>query len=256
MRPDRAPQRRPCQNLTPRRPSAKGDPGRSPSGLSDLARAARTRARPGSCTDSLIEPTGRPARPGGDRVGTRCRSRRVGGVGRRSCRRRPRRRSSTSDSSSIRPDRPDRASRRAAPAIDQATTPQRPVEAGRDGRSGRQPRQRAIGDGRRTLRERRDRRSSETSPTRPLSAPDDQHVPREPRQALDPAGAGVEQDEVLDPDARLALEVDPGLDREDRRRRQRRVRRRAAQRRPLVRRQSDPVAQPVAVRPASGRPPR
>ena len=58
------------------------------------------------------------------------------------------------------------------------------------------------------------------------SARSDEHVARELRQALDPAGAGVEQDEVLDPDAGLALEVDPGLDREDRRRRQRRVERR------------------------------
>ena len=60
------------------------------------------------------------------------------------------------------------------------------------------------------------------------------------------AGLRVEDDEVLDPDARLALEVDPRLDREDRRRRERRVGGRSAERRQLVGREPDAVAEAVA----------
>src|SRR5258706_16414406 len=61
----------------------------------------------------------------------------------------------------------------------------------------------------------------------PPSTADDEHVPRELRKQLRLAGIGVEEDEVLDPDPRFALEVDPRLDREDRRRGQRRFRRQA-----------------------------
>src|SRR2546422_2441145 len=60
---------------------------------------------------------------------------------------------------------------------------------------------------------------------RTRSARQDEDLARELRQALDAAGSGVQQHEVLDPHAGLAFQVDPGLDRERRRRRERRVER-------------------------------
>ena len=79
------------------------------------------------------------------------------------------------------------------------------------------------------------------------------HVAREVRQPLDDAACGVEVDEVLDAHAGLALEVDPGLDREHRRARQRLVGAAPPEPRQLVRREPDPVAQAVAEVPASAR---
>src|SRR5207342_3696867 len=67
-----------------------------------------------------------------------------------------------------------------------------------------------------------------------------------PGQALDPAGTRIDGDEILDPHAHLAFEVDAGLDGEDRRAGQWRLGRESPERRCLVRRQSDPVPGPVA----------
>ena len=84
------------------------------------------------------------------------------------------------------------------------------------------------------------------------SSTDDEHVARKLGQPIEPAGTGVQGEQVLDPDTGLALEIDPGLDAEDRRRRQGGVGGAAAERGQLVGRQADPVAEPVAVgRPAA-----
>src|SRR6476646_254422 len=64
---------------------------------------------------------------------------------------------------------------------------------------------------------------------------------REPGQPLDTSGGGIEQHEVLDANAHLALEINARLDREDRRRRQRCVRGKAPERRLLVRGKTDAV---------------
>src|SRR6185369_17547296 len=80
---------------------------------------------------------------------------------------------------------------------------------------------------------------------------ENEDLTRKPGQALDPAGAAVEEHEILDPHPGLALEVDPGLDREHRRRRQRAVEGPRAERRRLVRLKPDPVAEAMAI----GRPP-
>src|SRR6185369_4296955 len=82
----------------------------------------------------------------------------------------------------------------------------------------------------------------------PISGIEHQWLAREPRQALHPTAGRIEQDQVFDPDAGLVLEIDPGLDREDRRRRQWRVQRGHPQRRRLVRREPDPVPESVSIR--------
>ena len=81
---------------------------------------------------------------------------------------------------------------------------------------------------------------------RPMSAPDDEDLARELRQAGHAAGRRVERDQVLDAHAGLTLEIDARLDREDRRARQRRVGCGRAEARRLVRGQADPVPRPVA----------
>src|SRR6185436_237386 len=81
---------------------------------------------------------------------------------------------------------------------------------------------------------------------RSASGSDDDDLARELRQSLDSASCDVEADEVLDPDARLAVQVDAGLDREDRRARQGRVGGRPTERWVLVRRETDAVARAVA----------
>ena len=58
----------------------------------------------------------------------------------------------------------------------------------------------------------------------PSAGADHRDLARESGQPLDTARGRIERDEVLDADAHLAIEVDPGLDGEDRRARERRLR--------------------------------
>src|SRR4029079_15033547 len=76
---------------------------------------------------------------------------------------------------------------------------------------------------------------------------DDDHVAREERDPVGPAGIDVEHDQLLDADAHLALEVDPGLHREHRAPREGLLRAPGTCAVELVRRQADPVTQAVAV---------
>src|SRR6476646_9777884 len=74
---------------------------------------------------------------------------------------------------------------------------------------------------------------------------DDDHVTRESGEAFDATATGVEPHQVLDADAGLAGEVDPGFDGKHGRARERRLRCPLAQARQLVRREADAVARPV-----------
>src|SRR6266576_7133590 len=68
----------------------------------------------------------------------------------------------------------------------------------------------------------------------PPSTADDERLAWKHRQPFDATRRGIKEDEVLDPDAGFALNVDPRLDREDRRRWQRHIRCEARERRCLV----------------------
>src|SRR5215213_430079 len=62
-----------------------------------------------------------------------------------------------------------------------------------------------------------------------VSCPNDDDLIWEPGQPFHPAGRCIEDDEILDPDAGFAFEVDPGLDGEHRWRREWHVERGTAQ---------------------------
>ncbi len=73
------------------------------------------------------------------------------------------------------------------------------------------------------------------------SGPDDDHLAGKLRQALDLAAFGVQQHEILDPDARLAVQIDAGLHGKHRRARQRVVRGPLSEGWRFVRREPDPM---------------
>src|SRR5215208_1411979 len=76
---------------------------------------------------------------------------------------------------------------------------------------------------------------------------DDDLVARELRDAIHASGIDLHHDEILDPDASFALQIDARLDGEHGPAWQRLVRAAAPEARELVRREPDPVAEPMAI---------